>query len=49
MSKDLIIFGAGASAGSGRTFFNWNDTLLEKAPPLGKTLFGELQKFDPEG
>lgn len=39
MNKQLIIFGAGASYGS-----DTSDT-----PPLGSTLFAELQRFDPVG
>lgn len=39
MSKNIILFGAGASYGSDK-----NDT-----PPLGVNLFLELRKFNPEG
>ena len=45
--KNMIIFGAGASFGSGKTFFGWGDKPEEKTTPLGKQLFKDLQVFDP--
>lgn len=39
MAKNLIIFGAGASYGSGS----------RNVPPLGRELFLSLQKFNPDG
>lgn len=49
MAKNLIIFGAGASYGSGDTRFGWNADCAQKLPPLGAKLFTELQNFDPTG
>ena len=38
MNEQLIVFGAGASYGSD----------INSTPPLGSSLFNELQKFNPK-
>jgi len=48
--KNLIIFGAGASYGSGRVLFgNTYNGFIDKVPALGNKLFYELQCFDSNG